>query len=52
MVIGCWRVARGYVSKRRVTELDLALLWNGYAAGAVAVTLALTLLLAAAGGPA
>lgn len=47
---GLWRLARGYVSPRRQTELVLASLWNGYAAAALVPSLALASLLAAAGG--
>src|SRR5690606_29041151 len=42
---GVWRMGRGYVSARRSTELSLAWLWNGYAAGTVVLALGLTLLL-------
>ncbi|MHA6297174.1 cytochrome c oxidase subunit I [Devosia sp. CAU 1758] len=45
-----WRLVRGYVSARRQTELVLAWLWNGYAAGAAILALGLALLLANIGG--
>jgi len=37
-----WRLAKGYVSARRRTEMVLAALWNAYAAGAVILSLGLT----------
>ncbi|SMQ85372.1 cytochrome c oxidase subunit I+III [Devosia lucknowensis] len=49
---GAWRIAQGYVSARRQTEMQLALLWSGYAVGVTVPALLLGFLLARAGGAA
>jgi cytochrome c oxidase subunit I+III len=46
---GLWRSARGYVSARRSTDLVVAWLWNGYAAGAVLLALAMSMVLGLTG---
>jgi cytochrome c oxidase subunit I+III len=45
-----WRSMQGYVSQLRGTDPILAWLWNGYAAPATLVALAMTVLLGWAGG--
>jgi len=40
-----WRYAQGYVSARRFTDMTLAFLWNGYAAGATIPAVILIILL-------
>ena len=46
---GLWRRRQGYVSARRSTDMVLAWLWGGYAAGAALVGLPLVLLLSLVG---
>jgi cytochrome c oxidase subunit I+III len=47
---GVWRIAQGFVSARRNTEMTLAWLWAGYAGATLVPATALILLLAGIGG--